>query len=316
VTGARPWWSLRRFALLTLGFNLAVIVWGGYVRASGSGAGCGRHWPLCNGEVVPAAPAAATAIEFTHRLTSGIALTLVLFLAIWAFRSRPAGSRLRKAAAWSVVLILIEALVGAGLVLLELVGDDSSALRAGYLAVHLGNTFALLAALTLTVLWAEQPVVGGWAFNGMHRSPETSSARLTLVALGLVVIVAMTGAVTALGDTLFPAESLGAGLRDDGSPTAHFLIRLRVIHPVLAVVTAIVVLAAATAVVRAGTGTPAARAARWFGGLMIVQVAIGTINLVLLVPIATQLLHLLVADLVWVAGVVMVVGGIGIANGE
>ncbi len=290
---------LRRFATATLGYTLAVIVWGGFVRASGSGAGCGRHWPLCNGVVVPTAPASATLIEFAHRLTSGLALLLVVALAVWIYRTHQPGHRVRRAAAWSMAFIVIEALIGAGLVLLGLVGDDSSSLRAIYLAGHLGNTFALLGALTTTVLWIDQ------AEPSPRAAPTGRLRTMTTWALGLVLVVAMTGAITALGDTLFPTDSLREGPGQDGSATAHFLIRLRVIHPALAVVSAIVVLLTASRALGA-THAPSTRtAARWFGGLMVAQVTIGVINLWLLVPIATQLLHLLMADLVWIAGVAL-----------
>ncbi len=297
---------LRRFATATLVVNLAVIVWGGYVRASGSGAGCGRHWPLCNGSVVPTAPAAATLIEYSHRVTSGLAVVLVVALAIAIFRTTRPGHRLRRAAGWSVVFIVVEALVGAGLVLLRLVGDDSSALRAGYLAGHLTNTFALLGALTLTVRWADR------AEPPPRSSTPSPLARMVLLSLGLVLLVAVTGAITALGDTLFPAGSLREGLAQDLDPTAHFLIRLRVVHPTLAVVAALVALG--TAVKAMGHGEVAEDAAvdrgaaRWFGGLVVAQMAIGAINLWLLAPIATQLLHLLVADLLWVVGVGLLQG--------
>ena len=141
---------LPRLAWLTLGWNVAVILWGAFVRASGSGAGCGAHWPLCNGEIVPRAPAVATLVELTHRLTSGIALLLVFYLAYRVFRERPAGHPGRRAAASCVVFILSEAAVGAGLVLFRLVADNESVARALFMSVHLMNTFVLLACLTLT----------------------------------------------------------------------------------------------------------------------------------------------------------------------
>ena len=90
--------QVARFAPLVLGWNVAVILWGAFVRASGSGAGCGAHWPLCNGEVVPRAPALETMIEFTHRATSGIALLLVFALCLWVFREKPKGHPARCAA--------------------------------------------------------------------------------------------------------------------------------------------------------------------------------------------------------------------------
>lgn len=292
--------SLRRLASVTLVFNLAVILWGGYVRASGSGAGCGRHWPLCNGAVVPTAPAVATLVEYGHRVTSGIALILVLVLAWRVFRASAAGDRVRKAAVASVVLIVTEALVGAGLVLLQLVGDNSSLLRAAYLAVHLTNTFALLAALTLVTLWTTEPSQG--------TQPRYSVSSVALAALGLLLIVGIAGAITALGDTLFPAASIAEGLLQDRSATAHLLIRLRVIHPILAVAMSFVVLGLALRALQAES-TTGRMAARWVIGLTVSQLGIGVINLVLLVPIATQLLHLLTADLLWIAVIWMIAGG-------
>src|SRR4051812_28142504 len=97
------------------------MLWGAYVRASGSGAGCGAHWPLCNGVVLPPSPQLGTVIEFTHRLTSGLSLALVLLLAIWTFRAFPRGDRMRKAAGLSLFFVISEALIGAGIVLLKLV---------------------------------------------------------------------------------------------------------------------------------------------------------------------------------------------------
>ena len=218
----------RRFAWSVLGVNLFVILWGAFVRASGSGAGCGRHWPLCNGQVLPSVARPATLIELTHRVTSGLALALVVVLFWWSRRDFGRGHPVRRWAGWSLAFICSEALVGAGLVLLALVGADDSLARAGYLAVHLLNTFLLLGCLALTAHEA---------------AAEVSSARPTPPAVGgllgagllLLLLVAMSGAVAALGDTLFPSGSLAAGLRADASPTAHILIRLRVLHPALAV---------------------------------------------------------------------------------
>src|SRR5512138_1330366 len=108
--------SFARFAWCVLGYHLAVIAWGGLVRATGSGAGCGQHWPTCNGQVVPRSAAAETLVEYTHRATSGVALLLVVVLFAWARRAFPRGHPARRAAAFSMVFILTEALLGAGLV--------------------------------------------------------------------------------------------------------------------------------------------------------------------------------------------------------
>ena len=280
------------YALLVLGVNLFVILWGAVVRASGSGAGCGEHWPLCNGDILPQSPATATLIEFTHRATSGIALLLVVALYWWSRRAFPVGHRARTGALWSLGFICSEALVGAGLVLLHLVGDDASPLRAIYLAVHLLNTFLLLAALALTAHWATH--------DAPWRRPAFGAAPWLLGAGVLaVLVVGMSGAVTALGDTLFPPASLAAGFREDASPTAHFLIRLRVLHPVLALLTGFYLSVMVWQVWRVRPGAVETPWGRRLTTLVLVQLAVGLSNLLLRAPTALQLAHLLVADLLW-----------------
>ena len=290
--------SLARFAWLTLGWNVVVILWGAFVRATGSGAGCGAHWPLCNGEVVPRAPALETMVEFTHRLTSGVALVLVFALAVWVFRERPKGHSARGAAVASVVLILVEAAVGAALVLFGLVAENDSVARALFMAGHLANTFMLLAALTLTAHWCttDAPLRrdalrrDGWVFG------------LTLI---LLVIVGKSGAVAALGDTLYPAQSLLAGLAQDLSPTASMLVRLRVLHPILAVAGALAVAFAAARVLQSSAGSSIRRWAWAAAGLALVQIGAGLLNLILLAPVWMQVVHLLLADALWIALVLL-----------
>src|SRR5262245_46466786 len=144
-----------RFAWLALAMSVLVIVWGAVVRATGSGAGCGSHWPLCNGDVVPLAPTVGTIIEFVHRLTSGLVMILAVGLVLMARRTFPPGHQARKWAVISLVFMLIEAAIGAGIVLLKLVEGNTSALRAGYVGGHLVNTLLLVAAMTTTI-WSAQ----------------------------------------------------------------------------------------------------------------------------------------------------------------
>jgi len=289
---------LRRLARLVLVITLAVILWGAFVRATGSGAGCGAHWPLCNGEVVPRNPALETMIEFTHRVTSGLALLLVVFLAVRVFREREKGHPARLVAGASLVLILTEAAVGAGLVLLRLVADNESVARALFMAGHLVNTFLLLAALALADHWCatdaplrrDALVRDGWVF-----------------ALGLLglLLVGKSGAVAALGDTLYPAQSLLGGLAQDLSPSAHLLVRLRAAHPLLALAGVLVLAFAAGRVLQA-TGDPAVRRLAWgTAALALLQLGLGLLNLALLAPVWLQLVHLLVADVLWIVFVLL-----------
>ena len=94
------------------------------------------------------------------------------------------------------MLIVTEAAVGAGLVLFQLVADNATMARAMFVAVHLLNTFLLLGALTLTAWW----VSIGVPFAAGRRG------RANLVmACAALLIAGASGAVAALGDTLFPS---------------------------------------------------------------------------------------------------------------
>ena len=282
---------LATFAWLTLAYNLAVILWGAYVRASGSGAGCGEHWPLCNGVVIPVAPSTQTLIEFSHRLTSGLALIAVVVVLVWTWRARPAGDPARRGAAWTVFFMLLEAAVGAGLVLFRLVADNDTMARAMFMAVHLTNTFILVAWLTLTAWW-----LSGGA-DVRLRGAGRRAAGFVAAVVG-VLIVGVSGAVAALGDTLFPGGTLASALAADLSPTSHLLIRLRILHPVFAVIVAVGLMFGAGRIAR---GAQSPRFARAVAILAVVQLAAGAANVMLLAPIWMQMVHLLLADVLWIA---------------
>ena len=291
-----------RFALFAWGvlaWNLGVILWGAYVRATGSGAGCGSHWPLCNGEVIPRAAEVETLIELTHRATSGVALLLVVGLWLWARRAFLAGHRVRLGAGLSLVFIIIEALLGAGLVLFELVAEDDSWLRAFSMVAHLTNTFVLVAVLTVTAWWAS----GGAPL--LFPLPRRRALLLLAGALG-VIVVGATGAIAALGDTLFPSATLGDGLRDSFSSDSHSLIQLRKYHPLIAVLVGGYVVGVARFLARRDGRPLVRRTAALAAGLYLAQIAAGAVNIVLLAPVWMQLVHLLLADLLWIAFVLLV----------
>jgi cytochrome c oxidase assembly protein subunit 15 len=287
ATNSRRWFL--RYAWATLGVTLLVIVWGAVVRATGSGAGCGSHWPLCNGVVVPLDPTTATIIEFVHRITSGGVMLLAVGLVLWARRVFPVDHQVRRWARISLVFMIIEALIGAGIVLLGLVEDNASLLRALYVGGHLVNTLLLVGAITITIWWAQQGA--GTRGGPMFAQPAWGLS----VALLALLVVASTGAIVALGDTLFPSASLTEGLRADLDPAAHFLIRLRVWHPVIAAATA------GWLLVLASRGTVEGRSAPMVVAAVVAQTVLGVINLLLLAPLSLQMAHLLVSNLVWMA---------------
>lgn len=271
--------KLVRFAWFVLVFNVGVILLGAVVRATGSGAGCGRSWPTCQGELVPDL-SGATAVEFTHRLASGVALVLVLVLAalVWRGGKSPA----RTGAVVSLVAIVGEALIGAMIVLAEWVADDDSVARAVAVPLHLVNTFVLLAALSLTIFFLS----GG---NRLDIAGQRSEWRWVLLGGAAIILISATGAITALADTLFPKEGVGLDL-EAGS---HFLTRLRILHPVLALV------AAAVGWWKVGAaGGRKATAIVILVGLMLLS---GILNVTLGVPVWMQIVHLALADALWVS---------------
>jgi cytochrome c oxidase assembly protein subunit 15 len=290
-----------RFARATWGlvaFLLAVVLWGAFVRATGSGAGCGAHWPVCNGEVIPRAPSVQTLIEYGHRLSSGLVGIFGLGWVVWAFRAFPRGHRVRAGALLGVIFLGLEAVIGRALVLKGLVGTDDSIARAEVMGLHLINTFLLLGAVALTGSWA-----GGTAPPRL-RDQGFLGGLLGVSLLG-VLALGVTGAIAALGDTLFPARTLAEGFRQDAAAGAHVLLRLRVLHPVLAVGVATLLLAAAASSSLLRPGRPVRRAAIALVSLVVVQLVAGLLNLALLAPVWMQLVHLLLADAVWLATVLL-----------
>jgi heme A synthase len=290
--------TFARFAWATLALNLAVIAWGAYVRASGSGAGCGNHWPLCNGDILPRAARVQTLVEFSHRASSGFALVCVLGMAVWSFVAFPRGHAARSAAVASFAFICGEALIGAGLVLFRLVEHDASVQRGMSISLHLVNTFFLLGALGLTA----------WHASGGARvrlRGQGLSAALVVLPLLALLLVGTSGAIAALGDTLFPPRSLAEGFAQDAAASAHVFVRLRVWHPFLAAGAAALVLVA-TSALRVLRPSPSVRAcARAASALVVVQIAAGLLNVYWLAPIPMQLVHLLLADALWLALVML-----------
>ena len=283
---------IHRVAIAALITNVIVILGGALVRATNSGAGCGRSWPTCRGEIIPAKIEGALAIEFAHRLMSGAALIVVGVLFVMVRRRVPSSEvarnrQLRRAAGWSLIAIIGEALIGAGIVLFEWVEADSSIARTIAVPLHLVNTLLLLASLAM-VVWLAQSDVG---IDG-----DTITWRRVGWGLGLMVLVAATGAVTALADTLFPKSTIGF---DDLGGREAFLTDLRVFHPALAVAASILVIRLAMGAFVDPEGR-AHRLRRWLVVIVAIQLTVGVLNVVWFVPVPMQLVHLGLADAMWI----------------
>ncbi len=278
-----------RYAWGLLGYTLLVIVWGGFVRASGAGAGCGDHWPLCNGEVIPNNPALNTIIEFSHRLTSGLAGLLSILLVVWAFSAFRSKTSVFRASFAVFGFMMLEGAVGAGLVLFEYVAYNPSIARAYWMAAHLSNTFLLLAALTITA----------WTASG-HSPPSFKGSGHTgwLIGSSLVglMVLGASGAVTALGDTL----AIGGGLDPTQNAVVDTLTGLRIYHPLLACAVFLLVAITVFFVKRQTSSERVIQFGYVLVGLMSFQLLVGLVNVQLQAPIWIQLIHLLVTDFIWI----------------
>jgi protoheme IX farnesyltransferase len=295
---------IAKWAWGLLFYTLAVIAWGAFVRASNSGDGCGAHWPLCDGMVIPGDGEHKTWVEFAHRLSSGLLGFLIIGFVIAVYRSQPPKSLARKAAFWTFCFTMTEALVGMILVKKGLVADNDSIARAIWMSIHLVNTFLLLASQTLLA----------WALSGgaplRFRGQGSVGWALGIGLLGLLFL-GVSGAVAALGDTLFPSKSLIEGIKQDFSPTAHFLIRLRLFHPMIAISVGLYLVLAAGLVSHLRPSPLVKRAAGLVVTIFCAQMLVGLINLGLKAPIPMQLIHLLVADILWIALVVTAAAAMG-----
>lgn len=296
--GAGVW--LPRVAWAALIYNVLVILWGAVVRITGAGAGCGEHWPLCNGVVVPQSPTLHTVIEFSHRLTSGASGLLAIGLVALAFVGTAKGHPARFGALLSLGLIILEGLVGGVQVLLGLTATSTDPARGFVQGVHLANTFLLLGALLLTALWAS----GG---PRLRLRGQGRAGALVGAGLALLLVLGMAGAVTALGDLLFlPADSSTPVQTVRGDLGAVNLIQnLRVIHPMLAILTS-AYLAWLAAWLR--RERPSAQVSRWSMALWTMlglQMLAGFANIALKAPGWLQLTHLLLACIMWLVTVML-----------
>lgn len=278
-------------AWAVVGYNVLVVLWGALVRATGSGAGCGNHWPLCNGQVIPLSPTLHTVIEFTHRMMVGGATFAMIALIVWTWRAAERGMAARIFAAISAVLLVNEAFLGALLVKLGYVTGNQSIGRVVVLSVHLSNTLLLLATLTMTarMLGTRQR----WKDLRAGGKEKT----ITIVGLLATLLVGVSGSLAALGDTLFPASSLRAAFAQDLDAASPWLLRLRGVHPASAIIASGFVL---WLILRARQNGMH-RSAFLLIGLLAAQFVFGFADVILLAPTWMQVVHLFGADLFWIA---------------
>jgi cytochrome c oxidase assembly protein subunit 15 len=304
ISQRMPSLALRRFAWGVLVFFILTILWGAVVRATGSGAGCGDHWPLCNGTVFQQSPTLHTMIEFSHRVSAGaIDSILVVALIVWTFRRTVSGHLARWAASATIFLTVTEGALGAVLVKFGLTAESRSPMRAPVEALHLSNTLLLLAALAMTAHFLSRRVGYRW------RDIRISAPIGTTIGMIAVMIVGVTGSLAALGDTLFPATSLGDSIEQDFaghlSGESTWLLRWRWTHPTIAILASIFLIWLLIRAARRRGPWDNRRLSALVVGLLVVQYVLGALDVWLLAPVWMQVMHLLGADLLWTALVVL-----------
>ncbi len=296
--------AFANYAWFVLAYNVVVILWGVFLRASKSGDGCGEHWLTCNGELIPSAPQFKTVIEFSHRMTTAVDGLVMLVLVGWAIliwrQRRDVKSKfVLYAALGSLFFVITEAAVGAGLVLTGNTADAITDVRPFWAIGHLVNTFILLAFLTITA----------WLASGerrLTRRLELNTALLIILAVSGLLFVGMSGSLAALSHMLFPSASVAEGFEQDFSGASNLILRLRLSHPILSILTSVYLIFLA-GWMKSKSGNEA-RTARWSNAvsiLVVVQVAFGAATLLTLGPIVMQLGHLLLADLIWISFMLM-----------
>lgn len=313
--------QFRKYALWLLLYTLLVILWGAWVRISHSGDGCGDHWPLCNGEFIPGTntflPAKKTWVEYTHRLMSG-SFGLIVIWFFWRskklfVKDHPA----RKAALFSLIFMITEALLGAKLVLFGLVMKNDSPLRTFAMSLHMLNSLLLVAAIALlweasknTLLLPREPfswLDANTVKDHFKNSWLAENFKKTIwISAALFLVLAVSGAIAALASTLFPSESLLSGLMQDFSADAHYLIRLRIVHPILGILVGAWLGGGGWLIAQFAENSPSLKAAgmrlMW---ICFLAVPFGMLTLLSLAPSWMKIFHLLIAHTVWISLVLL-----------
>lgn len=255
-------------------YTLLVILWGAWVRISHSGNGCGDHWPLCEGAFIPTQGNHKTWTEYFHRLMSGTYGLIVIYF-FFRFRKFNFSSVFQKANWGLLILMIVEALLGAVLVKGQLVTENDSVLRLVVMSFHQLNSF-LLTGVTYLL----------YTLVATAHAPK--SLRISKPILIAFLALPVTGAIAALSSTLFPSISVWQGILDDLSHEQHLFIRLRILHPLLATTIAL-------GFVYYLYSKNQMRLTLEF----LIAIAVGAVTLLTLSPVYLKLAHLLIAHFLW-----------------
>ncbi len=275
---------INKLSLNGLVVAIFSIIAGAIVRATGSGDGCGSSWPTCNGEIIPKLNTSSELIEFSHRSISGILLIITLIIFVKSFNSEVPISQ--KRIIWFLTFfVVLEALIGAVIVVYEWVGLNSSTPRIIAVPLHLVNTFGLLGTYTLL----------------FHLTKNSKTSLINFfdrgfkIGLLLFLLSGATGSIAALADALFPSESFLAGLAEDFDSKSQILTRLRILHPLFASALSVYLYSEANRL-----QSEYKVITKNIKLLILLGVLLGVLNVVSNIILPLSILHLLIADLLWI----------------
>lgn len=280
------WFS--RYCNVLIAYTILVIAWGSWVRISGSGAGCGEHWPLCNGKAIPLGEGSKTWVEVSHRYSTALFGILAIFLCGWSYRVQ-SKKNLHRVGAWAVLAFTIfEALIGRLLVIEGLVDQDDSLGRAVLMPLHLVNTSLLLFAEVLTVESLQLSITQTVIRRGRHLI-------LPMALLMIIFVLLTTGALASLATQIAPSSNFIEGIHADLNPTSHIAVRLRPLHLITGFtvfMTAILTVVYRPVPLQSFFACPSSKN---FSYGVIVMALLGTLTLAFHSPVYLKMAHLITA---------------------
>jgi len=277
--------KVESYAKAGLLLSIASILAGAFVRATGSGDGCGATWPTCKGKIIPALSDTSELIEFSHRSVSGVLLvvTLIIFAKTRKFQK---DSLVRIVTNYLTFFVIFEALIGAVIVIFEWVGLNSSLPRIIAVPIHLVNTFGLLGSYAILYKILQ---------DDLQNIKNMFNKNFLLIS-SLFLLSGATGSITALADVLFPSASFVEGFLADFDRTSEVLTRLRILHPIISSTLSIVLYVYAT-----GIRKKYNISVKPLQTLILIAVFLGVINVLSNIVLPLSILHLAIADFLWIS---------------
>ena len=277
--------KVESYAKAGLLLSIASILAGAFVRATGSGDGCGATWPTCKGKIIPALSDTSELIEFSHRSVSGVLLvvTLIIFAKTRKFQKE---SLVRKVTNYLTFFVIFEALIGAVIVIFEWVGLNSSLPRIIAVPIHLVNTFGLLGSYAILYKILQ---------DDLQNIKDMFNKNFLLIS-SLFLLSGATGSITALADVLFPSSSFVEGFLADFDRTSEVLTRLRILHPIISSTLSIVLYVYATGIRKKYNVS-----VKPLQTLILIAVFLGVINVLSNIVLPLSILHLAIADFLWIS---------------